>query len=289
MLVRNRARLVEQQTRYRLQLTAIEDVLFPELKEFFKTSITGPAARQLLEAFATPSQVAAAPPADLYDVVVKRAHAGRLASCLMDLQLAAADSAGLVEDIDPILHAQDWLLYQMRLVDAQLTSLEASIADALQAWPTTERAILDSLPGMSTLRQAVLLSAVGDLSSFSDDRQLRKLLGWYPELRESGSSLSKHRLGRSGNRMARREIWLWALQLLAPQHPQTPFRTYYQHLRDRGMPGHVAIGHLAGKLISVLFFCLRSGQLYDPLRHARDLGLTQPATVTSGLGLGLDP
>src|SRR2546428_14128810 len=32
LLVRNRSKLVEQQTRYRLQLTAIEDVLFPELK-----------------------------------------------------------------------------------------------------------------------------------------------------------------------------------------------------------------------------------------------------------------
>ena len=36
MLVRNRARLVDQRTRCRNQLTAIEDVLFPELKDFFK-------------------------------------------------------------------------------------------------------------------------------------------------------------------------------------------------------------------------------------------------------------
>jgi transposase len=282
MLVRNRAKLVEQRTRYRLQLTAIEDVLFPELKDFFKTTITGPAARHLLEAYATPDQVAAAEPADLYDVVVKRGHAGRLASCLMDLQLVAADSAGLVHDIDPILQAQDWLLYQMRLLDGQIDSVEDAIANALQAWPAKQRAILDSLPGMSTMRQAILLSTIGDLSTFREDRQLRKLLGWYPEARESGSSLSKHRLGHSGNRMARREIWLWALQLLAPQHPPTPFRAYYQRLRDCGMPGHVAIGHLAGKLISVLFFCLQSGQLYDPGRHARDLGLSEPGWARDG-------
>jgi len=55
--------------------------------------------------------------------------------------------------------------------------------------------------------------------------------------------------------------------------PPNPFRTYYQRLRGRGMSGSVAIGHLAGKLISVLYFCLRSGQPYDPIRHARDLGL----------------
>jgi transposase len=61
---------------------------------------------------------------------------------------------------------------------------------------------------MSTMRQAVLLSAIGDFGTFRDDRQLRKFLDWYPELRESGSSTATHHLGCSGNRMARREIWL---------------------------------------------------------------------------------
>lgn len=60
-----------------------------------------------------------------------------------------------------------------------------------------------------------------------------------------------------------------------PQQAPNPFQAYYQRLRTRGMTGKVAVGHLASKLISVLFFCLRSGQAYDPARHARDLGLTR--------------
>jgi hypothetical protein len=83
---------------------------------------------------------------------------------------------------------------------------------------------MDSLPGISTVREAVLFSAIGDLASYRDDRQLRKMLGWYSEAKESGSSVSKHHLGHSGNRMARREIWLWAMQLLTPQAKATPFR-----------------------------------------------------------------
>jgi hypothetical protein len=58
MLVRNRARLVEQRTRCRNQLTAIEDVLFPELKDFFKKGVTSSSARLLLESFPTPNHVA---------------------------------------------------------------------------------------------------------------------------------------------------------------------------------------------------------------------------------------
>jgi len=273
MLVRNRARLVEQRTRCRNQLTAIEDVLFPELKDFFRKSVTSSSARLLLESFPTPDHVAAANPADLHRVVVRQGHAGALAARLMDLQVAAADSAGLTTDTDAILHTQEWLLYQLRLVDAQIEQVEAAIGAVLEQWSHQDRVVLASLPAMTLVRQAVLLASIGDIACFRDDRQLRKLLGWYPEARESGSSLSKHRLGRSGNRMARHEVWLWAWELIAPAHANTPFRDYYSRLRARGMVGRVAMGHLAGKLISVLFHCLRSGIPYDPQRHARDLGI----------------
>ncbi len=272
MLVRNRARLVEQRTRCRNQLTAIEDVLFPELKDFFRKSVTSSSARLLLESFPTPNHVAAADPADLHRVVVRQGHAGALAARLMDLQLAAADSAGLATDTDAIVQTQEWLLYQLRLIDSQIQQVDAAVESVLEEWPAQERAILASFPAMTATRQAVLLASIGDIACFRNDRQLRKLLGWYPEARESGSSLAKHRLGRSGNRMARRELWFWALELLAPSHPSTPFRDYYRRLRERGMAGQVAMGHLAGKLVSVLFHCLRAGSLYDPQRHARELG-----------------
>lgn len=224
MLVRNRARLVEQRTRCRNQLTAIEDVLFPELKDFFKKSVTSSSARLLLESFPTPNHVAAADPADLHRVVVRQGHAGALAARLMDLQLAAADSAGLATDTDAIVQTQEWLLYQLRLIDSQIQQVDAAVDSVLEEWPAQERTILTSFPAMTATRQAVLLASIGDIACFRNDRQLRKLLGWYPEARESGSSLAKHRLGRSGNRMARRELWFWALELLAPSHPPTPFR-----------------------------------------------------------------
>lgn len=280
MLVRNRARLIEQRTRCRNQLTAIEDVLFPELKEFFKTSVTSSSARLLLESFPTPDRIAAAGLGDLHRVVVCQGHARTLAGRLMDLQMAAADSAGLTTDTDAIVRTQEWLLHQLRLLDDQVEQAEAAIANVLEEWPRKDRAVLASFPGMTVIRQAVLLGSIGDIACFRDDRQLRKQLGWYPEARESGSSVSSHHLGRSGNRMARRELWLWTLELISPSYPSTPFRDYYHHLRERSMAGRVAMGHLAGKLISVLFHCLRSGTLYDAQRHARDLGLADACRST---------
>jgi len=111
------------------------------------------------------------------------------------------------------------------------------------------------------------------VKAFRSDRQLRKHLGWYPEAAESGTSVHRHRLGEKGNRLARREVWLWVLSLLRSDCQIGTFRAYYQRLRKRGVGGKVAVGHTASKLISLLFFCLRHGQPYDPERHARELGL----------------
>ncbi len=60
--------------------------------------------------------------------------------------------------------------------------------------------------------------------------------------------------------------------IVAARFPDNPFKTYYHRLRERGLTGHVAIGHVASKLITVLFYCMRNGEPYDPVRHARDLG-----------------
>jgi hypothetical protein len=102
------------------------------------------------------------------------------------------------------------------------------------------------------------------------DRELRKLLGWYPETLKSGPSVSEHRLALSANRLARRELWTWSCpswrQILGQ-----PFKAYYARLRDRELAGHVAIGHVAGKLISVL-------------AHTGGVGNERPAADRQALG-----
>lgn len=271
LLTRNRLKLVILHTRYQLQLGVVEDVLFPELKAYFPRRPTGPIVRDLLRRFPTPAALAGASPADLTGACGGQGRGRRLHGRLLELQARATGSAGVTQETDALLSLQRWLLHQLDAVDDEIATAEQAITDALRAWPAPERAILASLPGMSDLRQAVLLSTIGDWRGFASDRQLRKLLGWYPELRQSGTSLSRHHLGTKGNRLARREVWLWAFALLAPRHPPTPFRDYYQRLRRRGMRGDVALGHMAGKLISVLFHCLKHGQPYDPVRHAQSL------------------
>lgn len=273
MLVRNRFKLVNFRTRYRLQLGAVVDVLFPEFKRFFKARSTGRTARIVLEHFPTPADLAAAEPEQLSAVVIGEARALALRRRLPELQRLAANSAGLTRGIEQLLRIQTWLLRQLRVMEEEIATTEETLAEALAAWPRQTLEVLQSFPHMSGLRAAVLLAAIGDVKDFQSDRQLRKHLGWYPEAVESGTSVYRHRLGQKGNRLARREVWLWVMTLIKSDCEVVTFRAYYRRLRERGVTGKVAVGHVAGKLISVLFFCLRNGEPYDPDHHARDLGL----------------
>jgi transposase len=273
LLVRNRFKLLTMHTRYRLQLGGIEDVLFPEFKEFFKGSTTSTAARRILEHFPTPAELASASVEDVHEVLYRQARVFRMVDAVGRLRSLAVASAGLTADIGQIVHTQRWLLRQLNVLDDELVRADAAIVEVLDAWPARDRAVMASMPGMSPLRQAVLLSTIGELSTFKTDRQLRKLLGWYPESLESGSSIARSQLGGSGNRLARRELWLWSMSIIAPRFPANGFKAYYMRLKDRGLAGHVAIGHVASKLVTVLFHCMRAGEPYDPVRHARDLGL----------------
>jgi transposase len=273
MLVRNRLKLVNFRTRYRLQLGAVQDVLFPEFKQFFRSRSTGRTARLVLERFPTPADLAAAAPEQLSAVVIEEARALTLGPRLPELQRLAANSAGLTRDIEQMLRIQAWLLRQLRILEEEITATEKTLLEALAAWPEQTREVLQSFPHMSAVRAAVLLSAIGDVNAFGSDRQLRKHLGWYPEAVESGTSVYRHRLGQKGNRLARREVWLWVMSLIKSDCKVPTFRAYYQRLRERRVAGKVAVGHVAGKLISVLFFCLRKGEPYDSDRHARELGL----------------
>jgi transposase len=238
-----------------------------------QASSTGRTARLLLERFPTPAALAAAAPEDVSAVVIREARALTMGRRLPELQQLAAGSAGLTQDIDHLLRVQSWLLGQLRVLEEEIATAEKTLVEALAVWPQRPRDVLQSFPGMSVLRAAVLLSAIGEVSTFQSDRQLRKHLGWYPESAESSASVYRHRLGQKGNRLARREIWLWVMTLIKSDCEVATFRSYYQRLRGRGMAGKVAVGHVAGKLVSVVYFCLRSGEPYDPDRHARELGL----------------
>jgi transposase len=92
-MVYDLAKLQKEVTRRRNQLQRIAAATFPELKTFFKGSTATPAARALLEHFATPRDLATAPVEEIADVL-RATHASRHATRAAELRTCAQQSAG---------------------------------------------------------------------------------------------------------------------------------------------------------------------------------------------------
>src|SRR5262249_21380802 len=140
---------------------------------------------------------------------------------------------------------------------------------------------------------ATLIAAIGDMRRFNDHREFKRYLGWTPEVAKSGSSTDKSKLARSGVRIARGALGKMALILLAPSVRNTPVREDYQRMIERHVRQATALGHLAGKLSTVLYGMLRTMTPYDEAKHRREMSLPplgdrdQPAQTPLEIEIGL--
>jgi hypothetical protein len=98
-------------------------------------------------------------------------------------------------------------------------------------------------------------------------------MGWFPKIEQSGTSLNASRLAPGGARLARNVFGQMAMTLITPNVRETPFRIYYERLTARGMKPITALGHLSGKLASVLYECLKTKTPYDEAKHRKQMGL----------------
>lgn len=277
LLVNNRWKLRQAQARAGNQLTQIMDVIFPELSEVFTKTLAADSALALLARFPTPAAVAAAGHDEVYRTIVFEGRAPRKAPLVPRLLELAAGSVGIAEGIDDLIAAEAYLVGQLRRLAEEVASIDERITATVALAP--EARVICSFPVAREIRAATILGAMGaPVEAFHSDKALRRHLGWSVEEERSGTSVHRERLATSGNRHSRRELRLWTLGLVNPRTPWTPFRAHYERLiaPPTTKRPNVALGHLASKLISVLYACMSRGELYDETRLIKDMGLVMP-------------
>ncbi len=269
VMVRDLEKLTREITRRRNQLQQIAAATFPEFKTFFRGSTASFAARALLARFPTPQALAEAETDQVADVL-RSANAYKHAKRATELQELARSSAGALM-LSHHQWRQGWIIRQLDGLEAARGELLDQIRQLLATHPYTP--IIESLPIKSPIWTATLIAAIGDMRRFNDHRAFKRYLGWTPEVAKSGSSTDKSKLARSGVRIARGALGQMALILLAPSVRNTAFREDYQRMIERHVRPATAVGHLAGKLSTVLYGMLRTMAPYDEAKHRREMGL----------------
>jgi transposase len=104
------------------------------------------------------------------------------------------------------------LAKSLAAVHEQRRALEAQIEVLLEAHPPSP--VVTSMPGIGVRTAAVLLTTVGDASSFPSAAHLASYAALGPAANSSGSSIHGEHAPRGGNRQLKRAMFLSAFAAL---------------------------------------------------------------------------
>ncbi|MGI6235605.1 MAG: IS110 family transposase [Christensenellales bacterium] len=178
-----------------------------------------------------------------------------------DLQKAARSSYRLPKAVnDSVNLAMASSIRVIRTIQEQLKSVKKAIEDHLKAIPQT----LDSVPGIGPVFASGILSEIGDISYFESHKQLAKFAGIAWTEHQSGNfTASQTRLIHSGNRFLRYYLMEGANSVRV--HDPV-FAEYYakKKAEPKQFAHKRALALTARKLVRLVFFLLKTNQLYQP-------------------------
>lgn len=238
----------------------------PSLERVLGPRLDHPAITWLLERYGSPAALRKAGRRKLVEVI--RPKAPRMAQRLVDDVFDALDEQTVIvpgtNTLDVIVPS---LAKSLAAVHEQRQALEAQIEALLEAHPLAE--VLTSMPDIGARTAAVLLTTVGDGSSFPSAAHLASYAGLAPATKSSGTSIHGEHAPRGGNRQLKRAMFLSAFAAL--HDPAS--RGYYDRCRARGKTHTQALLRLARHRISVLFAAMKPTATSAPsARSSRKTG-----------------
>jgi len=255
-LTATRHNIVKQRSRAKVQLHALVDQVFPELHNFFTSGINIACAKALLKRFPLPSDVLRASTATLTKLLRSASYGRYKDAEAAELKALAAKSIG---HNDPTLALEIKLLVeQIELYDRQVDDTETAIADIMQSVNSP----MLSVPGLGTVNSAIILGHIGDVFKFPSDEKLLAFAGITPIIRQSGQF--KARI----TRMSKRGSPLLRYGLINAAHNVVKyvpvFKAYYDKKIAQGKSHYNALGHVAAKLVRLIYVLLTRNITFDP-------------------------
>jgi transposase len=154
----------------------------------------------------------------------------------------------------------DQLQQHIAFLDAQIDQVQRAIQDHIDRHPDLkqQRDLLDSIQGIGPLTAAKLLGEYGDMSQFSDVRQVVAFAGLNPRHHQSGSSVHGHtsisKMGRSSIRAA-----LYMPAVVA-KRANPRLAAWADRLAARGLSPMQIVVAVMRKLLHFAFGVLKSQQ-----------------------------
>jgi transposase len=244
-LCRARKNLMKSRSRCKIQLVAYMDQLFPEFQYFFSSGIHIHTSYALLKIHSFPNEIAAMHLTKLTNLLSKNSHAHFGKPQAIALRDLAARSVGSGSKALCIPVSQ--CIASIEHYDAQISEIDDAITEIMERLCS----VIMTIPGIGAINGAMILGEIGNIHRFSAPHKLLAYAGLDPTVHQSGNFQAKRtRMSKRGSKVLRHGLMNAAFN--AVRYTST-FRQYYDAKRAQGRLHYNALGHVAGKLVRVVF------------------------------------
>lgn len=252
---RFREKAKKSKAKLKIQLVSYIDIIFPELQYFFKSGLHINTCYELLKRHSVPNDIAALHLTYLGNLLKKASH-GRFgkeeASALKGL---AKSSVGTGDACLSIQITQT--ISQIELLEKQIDELDESIKSIMLEMDS----VILTIPGIGFLNGAMILGEIGDISRFSNPSKLLAYAGLDPSVNQSGQFNAKTtRMSKRGSTLLRYALinGAWNVSL-----NNKTFNDYFILKKSQGKNHYAALGHVAHKLVRVIFKMLKDNVVFN--------------------------
>jgi transposase len=265
-LARLRARLMDDRQDYLRQLIAQLDVVLPEHQTALG-DLRSARARGILAQFPTAQHLAQASPRAIRRAAEDAGTRGFTLDDAIAVRDAARQSlysgkaaAARAQVVRTLVNQLDRLSTAIDEVDRAATAL---LPPSEPGTGPSDADLLQTIPGIGPHTAATLLGELGAPMRFTDAPALVAYVGFYPVITESGQRVGTPRLSAVGSRIARRALYLAAVNAV---RRSAEWRTIYLRKRAQGKSAKQALIVVAVKLLHTLYAMLKHRRPYNPSR-----------------------
>ena len=254
-LTRFRSSLIKQRSKAKIQLTSLLDLLFPELQYLFKSKIHSKAIYSLLKKYPSAEEIAALKDDEISNLLYASSKGHFKKEKSIELKSLAKTTVG-IKDTSISLHVIQ-LIELIELYDKQIKDIVTKIADTVDKLDTK----LLSVPGISIIACAIILGETNNFNNFSNSTKLLAFAGLDPKIRQSGNfNASSCRMSKKGSPYLRYALIFTAWNIV--RHSEK-FNKYYCLKRSQGKSHYNSLGHVAHKLVRVIFTLIKKNIVYQ--------------------------
>jgi transposase len=149
-------------------------------------------------------------------------------------------------------------------LQARIEKTRRQIKEHIDNYPDLKEQarLLESIPGIGSVTSALLLAELGDVSQFSNARQVAAFAGLVTRIRESGSSVrGRSRLSKVGSSRLRKSLYFPAITALRYNPIIKAFGLRFSSQSKSKM---LIVGAAMRKLLHLAYGVLKSRKPFDP-------------------------